>query len=92
MYETGDGVAEDKAEAMKWYRLAAAEGNARAQYSLGGMYDDGEVVSQDSKEAVKWWRRAARQGYGEAQYSLGIMYETGAGGEKNQVHAGSGPP
>jgi hypothetical protein len=30
MYERGQGVAKDYAEALKWYRLAAEQGNANA--------------------------------------------------------------
>ncbi len=34
MYETGRGVAQDYAEALKWYRLAAEQGVAIAQFNL----------------------------------------------------------
>jgi TPR repeat protein len=34
MFENGNGVAKDRAEAIRWYRLAAAQGNAIAQSSL----------------------------------------------------------
>jgi TPR repeat protein len=37
MYGNGRGVPEDDAEAIKWYRLAAEQGYARAQFNLGGM-------------------------------------------------------
>ena len=38
----GLGVPQDYAEAVRWYRLAAEQGNANAQYSLGGaMYGTG---------------------------------------------------
>ena len=30
----GEGVAQDLAEAVKWYRLAAEQGDARGQYAL----------------------------------------------------------
>ena len=52
-----DGVAAHKrgdyAEAVKWYRLAAAQGNADVQFNLGTMYYDGKGVTQDYAEAVK---------------------------------------
>ena len=35
MYDNGEGVPQDYAEAVKWYRLAAEQGDARAQYNLG---------------------------------------------------------
>jgi len=52
----------DYADAMKLFRLAADQGDAKAQYSLGVMYDQGEGVPQDYAEAVKWYRLAANRG------------------------------
>jgi len=34
MFENGQGVAQDRAEAIRWYRLAAAQGNASATAAL----------------------------------------------------------
>ena len=34
MYEDGDGVEEDAEEAVRWYRLAAEQGDADAQSAL----------------------------------------------------------
>lgn len=34
-YDTGVGVKRDVAEAIKWYRKAAEQGDAEGQYSLG---------------------------------------------------------
>ncbi len=47
---------------MKWWRLAAEQGDAVAQYNLGVKYAQGEGVSEDYAEAIKWWRLAAEQG------------------------------
>ena len=71
------GVPQDYEEAVKWYRLAAEQGYANAQYNLGLMYDNGEGVPQDYAEAVKWYRLAAEQGMLHAQYNLGVMYDNG---------------
>jgi hypothetical protein len=35
MYDNGEGVPQDDAEAVRWYRLAAAQGLARGQFNLG---------------------------------------------------------
>jgi TPR repeat protein len=51
---------------MKWYRLAADQGNADAQFYLGLLYDNGKGVPQDYAEAVKWLRKAADQGLADA--------------------------
>ena len=34
MYTQGDGVAKDKAEAEKWFKLAAKQGNQLAEKNL----------------------------------------------------------
>ena len=67
MYADGEGVPEDDAEAVRWYRLAADQGLANAQYNLGVMYADGEGVPEDDAEAVRWYRLAADQGLANAQ-------------------------
>ena len=72
-------MTQDYKEAVKWYRLAAAQGNASAQFNLGLMYKDGRGVTQDDKEAVKWYRLASAQGHVDAQYNLGFMYKDGRG-------------
>ena len=45
-YESGD-----YAEAVKMFRLAADQGNAYAQATLGVMYAEGQGVPQDYSEA-----------------------------------------
>jgi TPR repeat protein len=47
MYETGQGVPQDYAEAVKWCRMAVEQGHARAQNNLGIMYGTGRGVPQD---------------------------------------------
>lgn len=76
-YETGQGVAQDDKEAVKWYTKAAEQGIAEAQCSLGLRYANGYGVIEDYKEAVKWLRKAAEQGYADAQYSLGLRVPKG---------------
>jgi len=80
MYDEGDGVPEDDAEAVKWYRKAADQGLAEAQSNLGLMYANGKGVPEDDAEAVKWYREAADQGLAGAQTNLGLMYANGRGG------------
>ena len=79
MYAKGQGVAQNYQEAVKWYRLAAEQGNASAQFNLGVMYANGRGVTQDDQEAAKWYRLAAEQGYASAQFNLGNMYANGEG-------------
>ena len=69
----------DYATALSLLRPLAAQGNAKAQFSLGLMYDLGHGVVEDSKEAVKWYRLAAAQGDAWAQLKIGFMYQYGTG-------------
>ena len=66
------GVLEDDAEAVRWYRLSAEQGNADAQYNLGFRYAIGLGFPQDEAEAVRWFRLAAEQGNADAQNNLGV--------------------
>lgn len=67
----------DFAEALKWYQLAASQGNVKAQKSMGVLYMTGNGVEKDIAKAVEWYRMAANQGDAEAQYSLGLRYVNG---------------
>ena len=74
-------------EAVKWYRKAAEQGFANAQYNLGYCYAHGEGVTQDYYEAVKWYRKAAAQGFARAQCNLGACYYNGEGVTKDYAEA-----
>jgi hypothetical protein len=70
-YQSGnDGVPKDDVEAVRWYRKAAEQGYAEAQWELGNMYDNGQGVEQDEAEARRWWSKAAKQGYSVATENI----------------------
>jgi len=52
MYAKGQGIVQDDAEAIRWYRQAAAQGIALAQNNLGWMYAEGRGVAKDDAEAL----------------------------------------
>jgi TPR repeat protein len=79
MYDSGDGVPEDDAEAAKWYHQAAEQGQINAQFNLGVMYENGEGVAENPVEAATWYRKAADQGDYRSQYNLGALYANGEG-------------
>ena len=86
--KAGDAyVAGNNKEAVKWYRLAADQGNLDAQIELGVMYYHGDRVSQDHAEAAKLYRLAADQGDGAAQFNLGLLYANGEGVPQDDVEA-----
>ena len=82
-YQYGKGVKKDLTKAIYWYRKAAEQGYAMAQYNMGVCYANGRGVTQDYAEAVKWYRKAAEQGYADAQNNLGVCYYGGKGTKKD---------
>ena len=62
----GEGVPQNYGEAVKWFRKAAEQGDAAAQYDLGGCYYMGSGVLVDYAQAVKWNALAAAQGIEKA--------------------------
>ena len=80
LYEYGQGVPQDYPQALYWYRRAAQQGNAEAQFNLGFLYATGVGVPQNYTEAFGWYRLAAQQGNAEAQHNLGYLYHIGQGG------------
>lgn len=84
LYYHGHGVAESDADAFVWYRRAAVQGVAEAQYQLANMYAFGLGVPADDeadadRHAAQWYFVAARQGHREAQYGLAVLFLTGKG-------------
>ncbi|MBT5519105.1 MAG: sel1 repeat family protein [Rhodobiaceae bacterium] len=77
----------DYPQAVKWFRKAAEQGNAFAQFNLGVMYAKGEGVPQNDAQALKWYRKATEQGYAGAQYNLGFMYDKGLGVRQDDAEA-----
>ena len=69
-YGTGDGVAQDKKQAVYWFRKSAEQGFAEAQFFLGLCYKDGYGVPKDLTQAEYWLRKAADQGHARAKQLL----------------------
>jgi TPR repeat protein len=67
----------DFKNAAIWFKTAAIQGNAQAQFNLGAMIQNGDA--EDERGAIYWLTKAAEQGYGDAQGYLGLIYSQGAG-------------
>ena len=63
-------MTKDLEEAVRLYRLAAAQGYADAQCNLGDMHRRGEGGPVDHAEARRLYRLAAAQGLADAQHEL----------------------
>ena len=66
MYAKGQGVEQNFAEAIRWFRRAAEQGLAMAQANLGTMYASGQGVKQNLVLAYMWLSLAANQDDKEA--------------------------
>lgn len=68
-------------------RLAAAKGDASAQFDIAARLAEGKGIKQDFAEAARWYQRAAAQGLAAAQYRLAALYERGLGVEADPARA-----
>jgi TPR repeat protein len=73
----GEGVRKDVVEGVKWYKKAAEQGHAVAQFNLGICYDNGNGVKKDREEAARWFKKAADQGDVKAQKCLEDLKQAG---------------
>ena len=62
LYAGGEGVKQNLAEAVKWYRKAAEQGHDGAQFKLGLSYQNGKGVPQSDSEAYIWLDISAENG------------------------------
>jgi TPR repeat protein len=88
LYSVGeDGFAKNPSEAFRLFRLAAEQGDAHAQMSVGVALLYGEGAPKDMTQAVRWLRKAARQDNALAQHVLGLCYEFGDGVRRDSAAA-----
>ena len=73
MYANGEGVTQDDAEAVRWYRQAAEQGRASAQNNLGVMYANGDGVPEDDIQAYAWISIASAQGVENSKNAKEIL-------------------
>ena len=71
--------ANDTAQAVDWFRKAAAQNYAPAEFQMGLLYDFGFGVGQSDSEALVWYRRAAEHGSAAGQRTVGDFYRKGRG-------------
>lgn len=82
-YDLGFYGVRDGELAMKYYLMAANQGDAEAQNSVGsGLQAKGEY-----DKAFSWYERAARQGHGLAINNLAYLYDLGLGIQQDRQRA-----
>ncbi len=79
VYENGDGVPRDPAQAYAWYRKAGELGSIRGLEMAGWHEVHGTGTPYDPAKALESYRKATAAGSGYAAQQLGWMYEEGTG-------------
>jgi TPR repeat protein len=81
MYEDGHGVPVDYEVAVVFWKRAAEEGYAPAQFNMSTVFTAGKKygVKQSDEKAAVWAEKSAVQGHADAQNKIGVMYEKGLG-------------
>lgn len=74
LYTLGQaGQSELQGDPLKWYRLAAQQGSARAAYALGAIYNNRWLESHsddDLNQALSYYRKAGELGDKQARVAL----------------------
>ncbi len=67
-------VQRNNAEAVKWFKAAAENGNAEGMRCYADMLISGRGVKQDEKEAIRYYEKAADMGQMESMFVIGQHY------------------
>ena len=87
MYQQGEGVEQNPAEAIRLYKQSAENGFRGAQYNLALIYQRGVDTVQNQAEAARLYKLAAAQGLAGAANNLATQYEHGEGVPQDYVQA-----
>lgn len=85
-YDLGISVKQDTALAIKYYRLAAAQQDLRAEYNLAIMYLEGRDATTDHRKGLDILDDVAFKGNAFAQYALARIYEQGFNDVNGQLN------
>jgi TPR repeat protein len=67
----------ETAQAVEWFRKAAAQSYGPAEFQMGQLYDFGFGVGQSDVDALAWYRKAAEHGSAAGQRTVGDFYRKG---------------
>ena len=88
LYERGQGVEKNTANAFEWTKKAAEQNDPVAMFNLACYHDKGFGVKKNQQAALTWYRKAAEYGHPEAAALIASLIETGDRGlEKDMDEA-----
>ncbi len=87
LYDRGNGVTADPAQAVAWYRKASTGGDLEAKLALSRLLETGRGVPANQGESIALLREAAAGGLLRAQQTLAFRLENGGGIKKDEAEA-----
>ena len=92
LYASGHGVKKNQKLAAHWYKRAAKQGLAAAQFNIGflllyGAGDGEHQIKANPRSAARWLSKAAKQNDTDAQFLLCKLYHQGRGVPRNYEKA-----
>ena len=86
LYTSGQGVVGNSPDAVYWYRRAAEQGHAEAQYQLSLFYQYGRA-DNGPYTMGEWYRAASVNDKATADRDLALLFPNGLGIERNEAEA-----
>lgn len=88
MYDAGDYLPPNRAEAFKWWmKAAAASKDPEAQIAVATELINGQGVPQDFAQARQWCEIVAKERDARGEYCLGLIEQSGLGVAPNPAQA-----
>ena len=87
LYDSGNGVKQDKKKAFGLYLQSAEQGMDFAQLEVAMAYQLGRNVDMDLEKAAYWHHKAAKNDMQKSHLVLGTMYFSGIGLERDNTEA-----
>ena len=84
MFERGEGVARDQAQAYRWLSSAADQGHTLAALELARIYESGSAIPVDAAKSLRNYLVAADAGHEAAVERLARVYKNGELGEERE--------
>jgi TPR repeat protein len=87
LYMFGNGVPQDRHQAVYWDHLAAERGDSGAQANLCSALAKGDPAEFDPEKAAYWCRISAAHGSDIGLLHLGLLYHLGRGVQQDSLEA-----
>ncbi len=87
MYQNGEALPHDEAEALRWGQKAASRGDADAELALAFIFFEGKGVPQDVAQGRHWCQELQQQHRPEGAYCFGYLYQHGLEGAVDAAKA-----